>query len=82
MVSLIQALGNLLSLIVLVDVIATWILPNPYHPFRQALDRIVEPMMAPIRRIVPPLGTLDFSPLILLILIQVITAVLVNLVAR
>jgi YggT family protein len=45
------------------------------------LDRIVEPMMAPIRRIVPPLGMVDFSPLILLILIQVITTVLANLVA-
>ncbi len=37
--------------------------------------------MAPIRRIVPPLGMVDFSPLILLILIQVITTVLANLVA-
>lgn len=81
MAQLIQAVGNLLGLIVLVDVVASWILPNPYHPFRQALDRIVEPMMAPIRRIVPPLGMVDFSPLILLILIQVITTVLANLVA-
>jgi len=81
MVSLIYAIGNLLSLIVLVDVVATWVLPNPYHPFRQALDRFVEPLLGPIRRVVPPLGSLDFSPLILLILIQVVTTVLANLVA-
>ncbi|MGA2110729.1 MAG: YggT family protein [Anaerolineales bacterium] len=81
MASLIIAIGNVLSLIVLVDVVVSWVVPNPYNPFRQALDRIVEPMMAPIRSLVPPLGSLDFSPLILLILIQVITSVLANLVA-
>jgi YggT family protein len=40
---------------------------------------LVEPLLAPIRRIVPSMGMFDFSPLILLILVQLIAGLLVNL---
>jgi len=82
MVQFIRALANLVTLVVIVDVVASWVLPNPYHPFRQAVHRLVEPMLAPIRRLVPPVGMIDFSPMILILLIQVIEVVLVNLLAR
>jgi YggT family protein len=39
-------------------------------------------MLAPIRRLVPPVGMIDFSPMILILLIQVIEVVLVNLLPR
>ena len=81
MVQFIRALANLVTLVVIVDVVASWVLPNPYHPFRQAVHRLVEPMLAPIRRLVPPAGMIDFSPMILILLIQVIE-VLVNLLSR
>jgi YggT family protein len=45
---------------------------DPYHPVRRALNRLVEPLLTPIRRVVPLIGMLDISPLILIILIQVI----------
>lgn len=53
MVQLIQAVANILSLIIIVDVLAGWVIPNPYHPFRQAVHNLVEPMVAPIRRFLP-----------------------------
>lgn len=53
------------------------------HPIRKAyefLNRMVEPMLAPIRRVVPPLrlggSSLDLSPLILIIGIQLLTRIL------
>jgi YggT family protein len=46
---------------------------SPYHPVRTALDRIVEPLLAPIRRIVPTLGMLDISPMVLIILVIIIS---------
>jgi YggT family protein len=82
MVQFIQVLANLLTLIVIVDVLASWVLPNPYHPFRQAVHGIVEPMLGPIRRLIPPVGMIDFSPMILILVIQIIEVVLVNLLAR
>jgi YggT family protein len=51
---------------------------DPYHPIRRSIDSVVEPMLAPIRRVVPLLGVLDLSPLILLILIQVLSNLLIR----
>jgi YggT family protein len=76
-ITLIQVTANILTLVILVDVILSFFL-NPFHPLRQTLDSIVEPMLAPIRQIMPQTGMLDFSPLILLILIQLIESILVQ----
>lgn len=73
----ITLLFRVLSWIVIVDILLGYFLA-PYHPLRQALDRIVEPMLAPIRRFVPPMGMFDFSPLVLLILLQILNAVIIN----
>lgn len=66
--SLINLIATILSIVVLVWAVSSWILA-PYHPVREALDRIVEPMLAPIRRILPATGQIDFSPMILIILL-------------
>lgn len=78
LIQIVQLVINVLTVVVLVDVVLSYFL-SPFHPLRQALDQIVEPMLAPIRRIVPMMGMLDFSPFVLLILIQVLGQVLVNL---
>jgi YggT family protein len=51
---------------------------DPYHPIRRSIDSVVEPLLAPIRRIVPLIGMLDFSPLILIILIQVLSNLIIR----
>jgi YggT family protein len=73
----INALSQLLVLLVIVSVILSYFM-DPYHPVRQGIDRIVEPLLSPIRRVVPLLGMLDFSPIILIILIQVVGNLLVR----
>ncbi len=78
LIQLISSLQFILVLIVLVSVILSYFM-DPYHPLRQFLDRIVEPMLAPIRRVVPLLGMLDFSPLILILLIQLVGNLLIRL---
>jgi len=67
-----------MTLVVFVDVLLSFVL-NPFHPLRRALDSFVDPMLAPIRRVVPPAGGLDFSPAILLIVLQILGRVLVTL---
>jgi YggT family protein len=69
-----------LTLVVFLDVLLAFVL-NPFHPLRRALDSVVEPMLAPIRRIVPSAGGLDFSPAILIILIQILGSLVVKLLA-
>ena len=73
---LIDLLAQLLILLVFVSVILSWFM-SPYHPVRMAIDRIIEPMLAPIRRVVPSAGMFDFSPLILMILIELIDRILI-----
>jgi YggT family protein len=74
----IQLIINGLTLLVFIDVVLSFLM-TPFHPLRRALDSVVDPMLAPIRRVVPLAGGLDFSPAILLILIQILGRVLVSL---
>lgn len=79
MIVLINLLSQALTLLVLAQAIMSYFV-SPYHPVRQTLDRLLEPLYAPIRRFLPQTGMLDFSPLILIILVQVISRLLVNII--
>lgn len=74
---IISTLANLIILLVIVDSILSFIL-SPYHPVRNALDRILRPLLAPIRRIVPLVGMFDLSPLILIILVEILFYALIS----
>ncbi|HEY9151796.1 MAG TPA: YggT family protein [Anaerolineales bacterium] len=74
---LVDLIAQILILLIFVSVILSFFM-SPYHPVRQAIDRIIEPLLAPIRRIVPLVGMFDFSPLILMLLIQVVDWILTS----
>ena len=78
LITIISALQQILILLVILSVILSYFM-DPYHPVRRGLDRLVEPMLNPIRRVVPLVGMLDFSPLVLIILIQVVGGLLARL---
>jgi YggT family protein len=69
--NIILILTRVLTVIILGDVLVSFIL-DPYHPIRQALDAVVQPLLAPIRRIMPPVGMFDLSPLVLLVLVEMV----------
>jgi len=68
----ISTLANIYVWIVIASILLSYFL-DPYHPIRQGVDNLVRPLLDPIRRVVPPVGMLDFSPLVLIILIQVVS---------
>jgi YggT family protein len=74
----INAISQLLVFLVIISVILSYFM-DPYHPIRRSIDGFVEPMLSPIRRVVPPIGGLDFSPLVLIILIQVLSNIIIRL---
>ncbi|MBF8255570.1 MAG: hypothetical protein HW375_477 [Anaerolineales bacterium] len=78
MVLVLQWLITGLTILILADVLVSFVL-DPFHPVRRTLDAIVRPLLTPIRRILPPVGMLDFSPFVLLILVQVVGAFLLQL---
>jgi YggT family protein len=75
--TIIQALFQILSFIIIIDALLSFVL-TPFHPVRAALDRIVNPLLVPIRRIVPPIMNMDFSPVVLLLLLQLIEYLLLR----
>jgi YggT family protein len=80
LISAIQLITFALTLVVLADILVSFFL-DPYHPVRRTLDSIVGPLLAPIRRILPPVGMFDFSPMVLIILIQLIQEILIRVLA-
>lgn len=76
LIQLIRLLAQVLIWIVIASALLSFFLP-PYHPVREALDRIVDPMLNPIRRVAPMAGMFDFSPLILILAIDLLSRVLV-----
>ncbi len=72
--TIIIAVANILTILILINSILSWFLA-PYHPIREALDRVLHPLYAPIRRVIPPMGMMDFTPLVLLLLVQVVAQI-------
>ncbi|MBC7877683.1 MAG: YggT family protein [Anaerolineales bacterium] len=76
LILLIGTIARLFIYVVIASSLLSFFLP-PFHPVREALDRIVAPFLEPIRRIVPSAGTLDFSPMILIIAVELISRILI-----
>ncbi|HMB24238.1 MAG: YggT family protein [Chloroflexota bacterium] len=74
----IKSLAQLISWVVIIGVLLSYFM-DPYHPLRRALDGFTEPMLAPIRRLLPPIAGLDFSPIVLLVIIQVLANIIIRL---
>ncbi len=68
---------RLFVLLLIVHVALTYFM-SPFHPIRMRIDRIVEPILMPIRRIIPSVGMFDFSPLVLIIFVQIVGMILKN----
>ncbi len=78
LVSAILLIRNTLELLVIVSVILSYFMDR-YHPVRRWVDAIVDPMLNPIRRVVPLIGMLDISPIILIVLIRIISNLIIKL---
>jgi YggT family protein len=72
LIDLIDLIFAILNLAILARVVVSWVNPNPYHPAMQFLYQVTEPILAPIRRYLPQTGMIDFSPLVAIILLQLV----------
>ena len=73
---LISTLLWLLSWAIIIRAFLSWVSPDPYNSIVQFLYRVTEPILEPIRRLLPPMG-IDFSPLIALLALQFLQKFLV-----
>jgi YggT family protein len=78
LIQLINFVAQALIILIIISVILSYVM-DPYHPVRRWVDSVVQPLLMPIRRVLPPMAGLDFSPLVLIILIQLIANILIRL---
>lgn len=67
-----------LYLLIIVDVLASWLPAMRRTALAQTVRQVVEPMLAPFRRVLPPqsLGGLDLSPLFLILVLEIVQSLL------
>ncbi len=75
----INLLFTLLEFAILIRVLLSWVRVDPYHPLVRLLDQITEPILAPFRRLIPPTGGLDFSPIVAFFALEVLRRVILGL---
>ena len=76
---IVDIIRQTIYLVILLKVILSYFM-DPYHPFRQSVDRLIDPLLKPIRQIIPTVGRFDLSPIILIIVVEVIASVIKSLV--
>jgi len=76
LLSLINLLFTLYSFAIIVRAFLPWLGVDIYHPVMRFLIAITEPLLAPLRRYVPLLGGLDFTPMVALILLWIMERLL------
>ena len=69
---LIATLIDIYSLVVLAAVVMSWVRADRRHPAVRMLFNLTEPVLAPIRSVLPVVGGLDFSPMVLLVVLRVL----------
>ena len=69
---IIRRLCDALTILILLRVVVSWISPGSINMLVVILYRLTEPILAPLRRIIPRVGMFDFTPLVAIILIRVI----------
>ena len=75
----IDIFAQVLVIIIITKIILSYFM-DPYNPLRAAIDRLVDPLLDPIRRVVPTIGMFDFSSFVLIILVQLIAYLLTRLI--
>lgn len=77
LVVLVRVAANVFSILIIGKVLLSYFM-SPYHPIRLTIDQVVEPFLSPIRNRMPMIGMFDFSPIVLLIIIQILEFVLIT----
>jgi YggT family protein len=71
-----QTLIFILNFAIIIRALMSWFNPSPENPIVRIILEITEPVLAPLRRIVPRIGMIDITPIVAILLLNVIQAML------
>ncbi|MEM7406645.1 MAG: YggT family protein [Pseudomonadota bacterium] len=78
MADLTQLVVYIFIIAIIIQVVLSWVSPGGYNPMTVLLHHLTEPLMRPARRIVPTFSGLDLSPLVVLIVLQLVLILIVE----
>ena len=68
--------------VIIIGAVISWVNPSPYHPVVRVINRLTDPILKPLRAIIPPIGGLDFSPVAAIFIVYLLQVLLVPLLYR
>lgn len=72
-------ISNIFFWAIIISIIGSWIAPGSAHPLLSLINQLINPLMAPIRRLLPPLGgVIDISPILVLLGLKVVDMLLLG----
>lgn len=77
-INFVQILFNVLMYAIIIDALISWFPISPSHPIVRILDGITEPILAPLRQVVPRLGMFDITPIVALVILAVLQNLIVS----
>ena len=86
-IKVVSLLFQIYEFLILIRVLLSWVNVNPYrpvidHPLVQVLHQITDPVLGPLRRVIPPIdGTVDISPIVAIIILEITRTILVSVLA-
>ena len=73
---LLASLLKIYGYIIIVRAIISWVNPNPYNPLVRLIRGLTDPVLEPIRRLLPDMGGLDISPFVALLIIWILMSLI------
>jgi YggT family protein len=65
-----------LSILLIISSVMSWFHPDPRNPFVRIVNAIVDPLLLPVRAILPPAAGMDFSPMVVMIILWILRGML------
>lgn len=76
-ISFIDLLFTIFIFAIVARALISWLPLSPYHPVVRFLDQITEPVLAPLRQFIPPIGgAMDITPIIAIIVLQIVQQII------
>jgi YggT family protein len=79
LIGFVQLLFDLVILVLLARVLLSWVQVDPRNPIVNLIHQLTEPLLAPIRRLLPQSGALDFSPMIAFVVVLLAEQIVLSL---
>jgi YggT family protein len=78
-ITIVSLAFQIYEFLILIRVLLSWVRINPYHPVIRILYQITDPVLDPLRRVIPPIGgAIDISPVVALIILEIVHRIVVS----